>query len=482
MGATGSGKSSLFNAILGADIATIGVRRPTTIEPIAAIPVNEGVSELMDWLQIKHRVQIPSGGKLPDNVALIDLPDIDSIATAGRETVKFLAQRVDLLIWVADPQKYADNLLHTEFIRPLAKHANMTIGVLTHADTLHGQDAVHVVADFTRILETDRVNNPLVIPTSAVTGQGIDSLRLRITDAAAVQAKAAQKLIADLQNGKALIAKEIFGGTSGVNTLETLKSYDLPGFTNKQVKPLLTKAVYEVAGVKTVEKTVKQGYRYRAGSVAGFWPSRKLRLFKPDPVKRLHLGSETGITSYKPLDMTLKNLDLAMRQTVDGLIAGRPRPWQASLRAQATQANEFIPLHLNHVVSRIDVPLPAGKATWWRVMNGLQMLGWVLAICGGLWLGGIHLLKSLLLIDVPTMPYYNIPTPVWMIGVGILWAVLISALTAVLISWRAHAAGKKASQALREELDEVVEEYLWAPLKIEDQRQRRVLELLKLGQ
>ena len=32
-GATGSGKSSLFNALVGADVATVGARRPTTVTP-----------------------------------------------------------------------------------------------------------------------------------------------------------------------------------------------------------------------------------------------------------------------------------------------------------------------------------------------------------------------------------------------------------------------------------------------------------------
>ena len=35
-GATGSGKSSLFNVLSGTELATVGVRRPTTATPLAA--------------------------------------------------------------------------------------------------------------------------------------------------------------------------------------------------------------------------------------------------------------------------------------------------------------------------------------------------------------------------------------------------------------------------------------------------------------
>lgn len=472
VGATGSGKSSLFNAIIGADIVTTGVRRPTTIHPTAAITSGPAVNELMDWLGIHQRVQIPTDGNLPENVALIDLPDIDSIATAGREVVKFLSKRVDLLIWVADPQKYADNLLHSEFIRPLANHAAMTLGVLTHADTLQGTDAVHVLEDFKRILEADNVPNPLVIASSAKTGQGIDTLRMRIADAAKLQLKATQKLVHNLESQKQLIGAEIFGDIP-------VAGFELPELPERKFKPQVMNAIHQVAGVETVEKTVRDGYRHRAGKAAGFWPLRRLRMLRPDPVKRLHLGAETGITSYQPLEMTLRNLELVLRETVAEMAQGRPLKWQQAFREQAHQANEFLPLQLNHAVSRTDAPLPAGKAKWWRVANLLQMFGWLTALGGLTWLVALHVAKSFLLIEVPSFNYYNVPVPVWLMAFGGAWALLVSLITGGLIRWRAHAAGRKASAKLREKLDQVVEEYWWNPLKLEDTRQRRILQLLQ---
>ncbi len=54
-GATGSGKSSLFNALVGADVATIGARRPTTSLPTAAVWGDADASELLDWLGVDTR-------------------------------------------------------------------------------------------------------------------------------------------------------------------------------------------------------------------------------------------------------------------------------------------------------------------------------------------------------------------------------------------------------------------------------------------
>src|SRR6478735_11829708 len=57
-GATGSGKSSTFNALAGLDLAAVGVRRPTTSYATACIWGDDPAAELLEWLQIppRHRV------------------------------------------------------------------------------------------------------------------------------------------------------------------------------------------------------------------------------------------------------------------------------------------------------------------------------------------------------------------------------------------------------------------------------------------
>ena len=55
-GATGSGKSTLFNTIAGMPLARTAVTRPTTSEIQAAIWGRDGSEELLDWLKIENRV------------------------------------------------------------------------------------------------------------------------------------------------------------------------------------------------------------------------------------------------------------------------------------------------------------------------------------------------------------------------------------------------------------------------------------------
>ena len=128
-GATGSGKSSLFNALSGTDLARIGLTRPTTSEPLAVTWGDEPTEDLLDWLQVARRHALAAGsGSGPDQssldgLVLLDLPDHDSTEKGHQLQVDRMVQLVDVLVWVVDPQKYADAVLHERYLQPLAEHA-----------------------------------------------------------------------------------------------------------------------------------------------------------------------------------------------------------------------------------------------------------------------------------------------------------------------------------------------------------------------
>src|SRR6476659_143250 len=62
-GATGSGKSSLFNDICGLDLAAVGVKRPTTSWALAC-SWGEGAEEVLEWLGIPPRHQLNRASSL----------------------------------------------------------------------------------------------------------------------------------------------------------------------------------------------------------------------------------------------------------------------------------------------------------------------------------------------------------------------------------------------------------------------------------
>ncbi|CAD5985308.1 GTPase HflX [Streptomyces sp. KY70] len=188
-GATGSGKSTLFNALAGTQISDTGLRRPTTSQPIAC-SWTDGAAGLLDRLAIPGRLRRrPHPGPAAfdealQGLVLVDLPDHDSAATAHRDQVDRVLALVDAVIWVVDPEKYADAALHERYLRPLAGHAEVTFVVLNQIDRLPGEAADLVLDDLRRLLDEDGMAlgehgepGATVMSLSALTGDGVPELR-----------------------------------------------------------------------------------------------------------------------------------------------------------------------------------------------------------------------------------------------------------------------------------------------------------------
>ena len=200
-GATGSGKSSLFNALSGTDLATVGVRRPTTAHAMAATWGEDAAADLLDWLKIPRRhalEQDPETAEALDGLVLLDLPDHDSTERQHRMEVDRLVQLVDMLIWVVDPQKYADAALHDRYLIPLAQHAGVMMIALNQADRLTPAEREQCLADLRRLLDREGLREVDVLAVSAVTGEGMDVLRDRLARRIADKQTAARRLAADV--------------------------------------------------------------------------------------------------------------------------------------------------------------------------------------------------------------------------------------------------------------------------------------------
>ncbi|TRW43158.1 GTPase, partial [Georgenia yuyongxinii] len=210
LGATGSGKSSLFNALLGRDVATVAARRPTTNRPLAAVWGEDDAAELLDWLGVPERTSANGG---PEGLVLLDLPDIDSTAVEHRQIAARMAGRVDVLVWVLDPQKYADGIVHRDYLAPMAAHADVTLVVLNQVDTLDPGERDGVLGDLAGLLERDGLGRVDVLPVSARQGTGIDALRERIAAVAATTRAAQLRLAADVRTTAAALAG---AGSDGV--------------------------------------------------------------------------------------------------------------------------------------------------------------------------------------------------------------------------------------------------------------------------
>ncbi|MEU7135153.1 GTPase [Streptomyces sp. NPDC046261] len=185
-GATGSGKSTLFNALARAQLSEAGVRRPTTALPISCAWTDRA-DGLLDRLGIPARARrqpVRPYDPALNGLVLLDLPDHDSAAAGHREQVDRLLGLVDAVIWVVDPEKYADAVLHERYLRPLAGYAEVTFVVLNQVDRLSEDAADQVLDDLRRLLDEDGLAlgehgepGAAVLALSALTGAGIGELR-----------------------------------------------------------------------------------------------------------------------------------------------------------------------------------------------------------------------------------------------------------------------------------------------------------------
>ena len=215
VGGTGSGKSSLFNAIAGLDFADVGVRRPTTAEVTACVWGTTG-GLLLDWLGVASDRRIERESALDGDaeaplrgLVLLDLPDHDSIEPAHRVIVDRLLPMVDLLVWVVDPQKYADDALHSGYLQHLVGHESAMVVVLNHIDTVRQEMREELAADVSRLLVEDGLTGVPVTIASAREGLGIAEIRARLVDVVGRRSTAAVRVGAELNDAAGLLARAI---------------------------------------------------------------------------------------------------------------------------------------------------------------------------------------------------------------------------------------------------------------------------------
>jgi len=75
--------------------------------------------------------------------------------------------KVDVVIWVVDPQKYRDASLHHGYLEPLSTHSSRFLFALNQIDRVNPEVRKALVDDLVKALGEDGIDTPRVIPTSA---------------------------------------------------------------------------------------------------------------------------------------------------------------------------------------------------------------------------------------------------------------------------------------------------------------------------
>jgi GTP-binding protein EngB required for normal cell division len=441
-GATGSGKSSLFNALVGADVATIGARRPTTALPTAAVWGDDDASELLDWLGVatRHVVQDQAAGAHEtqpssarraahaeavgslDGLVLLDLPDFDSREVAHRIEAERILELVDVFVWVTDPQKYADARLHDDFVSLLSQHGAVTLAVLNQSDRLSAAGLTAVVKDLGALLEADGVPRATVLPTCTLTGEGLVELRQRIANAVAGHAASRQRLRSDLVGSAAALRRGVADTEPEVGRLD---------------RTALDTALARSAGVPIVLDAVARDYRREAFAHTGWLFARWTKGFAADPLRRLRLD-RTGGRPPIPVDIegadvravlgrssiptptaaTASAVDLATRTFVREASDGLPVRWRQSVEDAVASSDGGLADALDQAM--LTTSLRARRPLWWLLVNIVQWALGLIALAGLAWLAVLWVV-GLVALPRPETPSVGIlPVPLVMLVGGVL--------------------------------------------------------------
>ncbi|WP_308122212.1 YfjP family GTPase [Streptomyces sp. TRM70350] len=383
-GATGSGKSQLFNALAGVAISETGVRRPTTAAPIAC-SWSDGAASLIDRLGIPGRLrrrplQSAEAEAQLRGLVLVDLPDLDSAAVQHREQAERVLDLVDAIIWVVDPEKYADAVLHERYLRPMAGHAEVMFVVLNQVDRLPGEAADQVLDDLRRLLDEDGVAlgeygepGATVLALSALTGEGIGELREALGQFVAERGAAARRISADLD--------------AAATRLWPVYATRRRTGLSEQARDEFSARLADAVGATAAGEAAERAWLRNANRACGTPWLRLWRWYQDrsePPTGRLALRSQADEQAT-----ARQKVEHAVRTVADRASAGLPAPWAQAVREAAARGSQGLPEALDELASRAG--LPPGRPPrpgWWPVAVLVQASMTILQVVGGLWLVG----------------------------------------------------------------------------------------------
>lgn len=467
-GATGSGKSAVFNAVARAEISRSGVRRPTT-SATEALTFGDPADGLLDWLEVKSR-HVQADPEL-SGLVLLDLPDHDSIAASHRREVDRLVEVVDVFCWVVDPQKYADAALHDGYLKRFGGHGAVTIVLLNQIDRLDQAQRDACVTHLQKLLADDGLGDARVLPCSALTGEGIDALRTELSARVAERKATVKRLDADLD-------------WLGTGLVAACGPHDPRPVTDAQ-KDAVAAAFADVVGARAVADAAASAVRYRTSLATGWPPSRWIGRLRPDPLRRLGLSkrdvvSDTAVVARTSIPagsaVARAGVTTAITDLVSGAAEGLPPEWKERLRTAATPDGDDLVDALDHAVGGADVaPDPPG---WWRPIGGLQWLLATIAAVGLIWLIVLGVLAWLKVPEPPTPDWQGWPLPTLFLLGGVVAGLIVAAVSRRMGSAAAALHRRKVLNALRDRTEVVAKERVVAPIDAEIARIRHVRALV----
>ncbi|MBW1721452.1 MAG: 50S ribosome-binding GTPase [Deltaproteobacteria bacterium] len=408
LGGTGVGKSTLMNALAGENISSADHRRPHTDRILIyrhnEAPLPDLDLEGLPWREIVH------DSRSILQVLLCDLPDFDSILFEHRDHVARFLEKLDILVWVTSPEKYADGRFY-EVLAGTVKSPGNFVFVLNKADLLFKDESLEMgydrmarlVENFRQYLTLHGVSDPLIYLLSAEevlerdpsTWNQFPIFRrdlFRQRDMKHIRAVKAANLDVEIRTFLDPLREE-------ARNLEVFQKIleDLQGELEKEFPRWIA------AGDTVIEKQVRENFFPQIllqkqdsylPSGPGFLVFMTLRALLPNPANGRSFSSE-------PVSPSLpKEIAAAFKKRLEGLEArldrilmaeGLPSPYgrlksdtvRASIRAEKLE--EILSQEADSLTS--DPPIPSFRLLWFIqwVCRLILFLFLLFAVGGNAW-------------------------------------------------------------------------------------------------
>jgi GTP-binding protein EngB required for normal cell division len=448
VGGTGVGKSSLLNALAGDVVSPASARRPTTDAPIAWVAgsAREETAPLLRWLDVREVRN--HGNSAYADVAILDLPDLDSTTPEHRARVDELLPRVDAVVWVADPEKYQDAVLHDDYLRRWAPRLERQVVVLNKSDRV-GAEAERLREHLVASLRAEGIENVRVAVTSATRDGDTHELSDWIADGVEAKRVITERVAAELYEasldlatraGVVVDARPLISGEQRARALadvtrEAAAIIDLAGLERQAIAATRLAARPRGAGPLGPITT----FLYRA-------TGRDRVVADPEGYLRRWRERGTLARAAEPVRLLIADLlprvPSEAREAIASVIDSEP------LRARLTGA-------IDAAVATRTADVRAPTSVLWSVIGALQFVVTAGLLFTGLWIAAVFLLHApFASVDMPVLG--PIPTPL----VALAALLLAGYMLARLLGAHAGMVGRRWARRLRADLSRELEQRL----------------------
>ncbi len=467
-GGTGVGKSSLLNALAGSKVSPAAARRPTTSEPVAWVPraSRAELAPLLDWLAVKQVRE--HGDERARGVAILDLPDIDSTAPEHRARVDELLPRVDAVMWVTDPEKYQDAVLHDDYLRRWIPRLGRQLIVLNKMDRVDAGDGNRLRDDLAARLRAHGLPEVQIALASAAEGEhGVLEVRRWIEGAADAKRVVAARLASDARAASTELAERSGVSMNDGPLVTPERRSRVLGDVMREMLAILDLRGFERQAVAATRLAARPRGAGPMGHVTSFiYRASGRKRVAADPAAFLRRWPERG-TLARPAE-PLRALLVEILAT---LPPGARPPMAALADAAAVQAR--IRNAVDPAIASVESGMTVPRSPVWSVLGLFQYAVTGILLFTGLWFA--LLLFAPVTVGVVVLPAIGpVPVPLVLLAATLLVGYVLARILGAHAGWLGRRWAARMSRALAGDVAGRLGTDLFAPIVAVDAARDRL--------